>query len=199
MFAGPLNEVKPWSTTALDGSKRFIERVFRLVDEPLFQERLSDTNSGELDYSYNFLIKKVSEDYESLAFNTAISAMMVFVNDCYKAKSLYRPYIEGLVQVFSCVCPFVGQEMWEKLGHKELLTYVPWPKYDPSKLVLDTVNIAISINGKTRDVMALPTDIDQDGAFAAASANPKLKPFLEGKEIKKVIFVKGRILNIVVA
>ena len=197
MFAGPLSEVKPWSTNGLDGARRFIERVYRLVDEEPYCSLLSDENDGSLDYAYNAMIQKVTKDFEDLSFNTAISAMMVFVNECYKAKKLYRPYIEGLVQVFSCVCPFVGEEMWQKLGHEELLTYHPWPKVDATKLVKETVKLAVSVNGKMRDVMELPRDIAQEEAVALAKANPKIVSWIEGKTIKKIIFVPGRILNIV--
>lgn len=197
MFAGPLSEVKPWSTNGLDGARRFIERVYRLVDEEPYCSLLSDENDGSLDYAYNAMIQKVTKDFEDLSFNTAISAMMVFVNECYKAKKLYRPYIEVLVQVFSCVCPFVGEEMWQKLGHEELLTYHPWPKVDATKLVKETVKLAVSVNGKMRDVMELPRDIAQEEAVALAKANPKIVPWIEGKTIKKIIFVPGRILNIV--
>lgn len=197
MFAGPLSEVKPWSTNGLDGARRFIERVYRLVDEEPYCSLLSDENDGSLDYAYNAMIQKVTKDFEDLSFNTAISAMMVFVNECYKAKKLYRPYIEGLVQVFSCVCPFVGEEMWQKLGHEELLTYHPWPKVDATKLVKETAKLAVSVNGKMRDVMELPRDIAQEEAVALAKANPKIVPWIEGKTIKKIIFVPGRILNIV--
>lgn len=197
MFAGPLSEVKPWSTNGLDGARRFIERVYRLVDEEPYCSLLSDENDGSLDYAYNAMIQKVTKDFEDLSFNTAISTMMVFVNECYKAKKLYRPYIEGLVQVFSCVCPFVGEEMWQKLGHEELLTYHPWPKVDATKLVKETVKLAVSVNGKMRDVMELPRDIAQEEAVALAKANPKIVPWIEGKTIKKIIFVPGRILNIV--
>ena len=198
MFAGPLNEVKPWSTSGLDGAKRFIERVYRLLDEDEYIERISDENSAELDYSYNFMVKKVSSDFENLAFNTAISAMMVFINDCYKAKSLYRPYLEGFVKMFSCICPFVGEEMWNKLGHKDLITYEPWPTYDESKLVKNTINLAVSVNGKTRDVIEVGTEATQEEAEAIAKASPKVAQFLNGVTIVKVIYVKGRILNIVV-
>lgn len=197
MFAGPLSEVKPWSTNGLDGARRFIERVYRLVDEEPYCSLLSEENDGSLDYAYNAMIQKVTKDFEDLSFNTAISAMMVFVNGCYKAKKLYRPYIEGLVQVFSCVCPFVGEEMWQKLGHEELLTYHPWPKVDATKLVKETVKLAVSVNGKMRDVMELPRDIAQEEAVALAKANPKIAPWIEDKTIKKIIFVPGRILNIV--
>ncbi|MBQ7250070.1 MAG: leucine--tRNA ligase [Bacilli bacterium] len=197
MFAGPLNEVKPWSTNGLDGAHRFIERVFRLVEEGLEKGLIVDENSGELDYSYHFLVKKTTADFESLAFNTAISQMMIFVNDCYKAKSLYRPYIEGLVQMFSCICPFVGEELWSKLGHEEMLTYVPWPTYDESKLVKKEINLAISINGKTREVISVSPEATEDEVKTAALANPRVQSFLEGKTVKKIIYVKGRIVNIV--
>lgn len=199
MFAGPLDEVKPWSTTGLDGAFRFINRVYRLFDEEEFLAKFSNENSKELDVSYHALVKKVTSDFESLNFNTAISAMMIFINDCYKAASLYRPYMEGFVKMFSCICPFIGEEMWQKLGHENTIAYEPWPTYDESKLVASSVKIAVSVNGKVRDVLELPTDCEQEEAVKAASESEKLKPWLEGKAIRKVIFVKNKILNFVVA
>jgi leucyl-tRNA synthetase len=198
MFAGPLNEVKPWSPTGLDGAKRFIERSFRLVDEETFVSRISDENSGELDFSYNAMVKKCTEDYESLAFNTAISAMMVFVNDVYKAKSIYRPYIEGFTKILSCVCPFVGEEMWEKLGHKDLITYEQWPTFDEKKLVLDTVNMVFAVNGKMRDVVEVDKSLDDETLKSMALSNEKVKNFIADKTVRKVIVVKGKIVNVVV-
>ena len=199
MFAGPLNEVKPWSTSGLDGAKRFIERVYRFVDEPSLNEKLSDENDGKLDYAYNFMVKKVTNDFENLAFNTAISAMMVFVNECYKAEKVYRPYFEGFVQMFACVCPFVGEEMWQRLGHEQILAYHPWPKYDESKLVKATMKITVSVNGKMRDLIEVDSEAGEEDVKAAGLGSEKVKPFIEGKEIKKIIYVKGRILNIVAA
>jgi leucyl-tRNA synthetase len=199
MFAGPLSEAKPWSTTGIEGAHRFIERSYRLVSEPENTARLSEVNSGELDYSYNFLVKKASEDYENLSFNTAIAQMMIFVNDCYKAKSLYKPYLEGFVKIFSCVCPFVGEEMWSLLGHGKSLAYESWPTFDRSKLVLDSVNLAVAVNGKTRDVIAVPLNADEKVCQELALKSEKVQSFLAGKTIRKVIVVKGRIVNIVVA
>lgn len=199
MFAGPLSEAKPWSTTALDGSTRFIERVYRLVDDETFSSKISDTNSGELDYSYNFLVKKVTNDFVDLSFNTAIAQMMVFINDCYKTKTLYRPYIENFVKMFSCICPFVGEEMWEKLGHKTSITYEAWPTYDENKLVKDEVTIGVSINGKVRDTITLSKNATQEEAMSLANSSEKVSKWLEGKGIRKVIYVPGRILNIVVS
>ena len=199
MFAGPLCDVKPWSPRGLDGARRFIERVYRLVDEEPYLSMLTDENSHELDASYAQMVKKVTEDFASLSFNTAISAMMVFVNDIYKAKSIYRPYLEGFVKVFSCVCPFAGEEMWAKLGHDALIDYEPWPTFDPKALEKDEVKMAVSVNGKTRDVLLFPVDATEEEAVKIALSSPKVAPFLEGKTIKKVIFVKGRILNLVAA
>lgn len=198
MFAGPLNEAKPWSTTALDGSTRFIERVFRLVDEESFANKLTDNNDGELDYSYNFLVKKVTNDFLALSFNTAIAQMMVFINDCYKAKSLYRPYIENFVKMFSCICPFVGEEMWQKLGHTDSIAYETWPSFDETKLVKNEVTIGVSINGKVRDSITLSKTATQEEAMNLALASEKVSKWTEGKTIRKVIYVPGRILNIVV-
>lgn len=199
MFAGPLCDVKPWSPRGLDGARRFIERVYRLVDEEPYLSMLTDENSHELDASYAQMVKKVTEDFASLSFNTAISAMMVFVNDIYKAKSIYRPYLEGFVKVFSCVCPFAGEEMWAKLGHDALIDYEPWPTFDPKALEKDEIKMAVSVNGKTRDVLLFPVDATEEEAVKIALASPKVAPFVEGKTIKKVIFVKGRILNLVAA
>ncbi|MDY2913927.1 MAG: leucine--tRNA ligase [Candidatus Enteromonas sp.] len=198
MFAGPLCDTKPWSTKGLDGARRFIERVYRLIDEEPYASMISDENSHELDASYAAMVKKVGEDFESLSFNTAISAMMIFINDVYKAKSIYRPYLEGFVKVFSCVCPFVGEEMWERLGHSSLIDYEPWPTYDPKALVKDSVKIAVSVNGKTRDVIALSPDATQEEALEIALASEKVRSFVGEKPFRKVIYVKGRILNLVV-
>ncbi len=198
MFAGPLNEAKPWSTTALDGSTRFIERVFRLVDEESFAKKIVDNNDGELDYSYHFLVKKVTSDFLALSFNTAIAQMMVFINDCYKAKSLYRPYIENFVKMFSCICPFVGEEMWQKLGHDHSIAYESWPTFDESKLIKKDVTIGVSINGKVRDSITLNKTATQEEAVKSALSSEKVRKWTDGKAIRKVIYVPGRILNILV-
>ncbi|MCI2111493.1 MAG: leucine--tRNA ligase [Bacilli bacterium] len=198
MFAGPLSEVKPWSTTGLDGARRFIERAFRLVDDADIKARIADSNSGELDYSYNFLVKKASADFEALSFNTAISQMMVFVNDCYKAQTLYRPYIEGFVKIFSCVCPFAGEEMWSLLGHHGTIAYEKWPTFDERKLVLPSVKIAVAINGKTRDVIEVDASLDDAALQKAALASPKVSAYIASRPIKKAIVVKGRIVNFIV-
>lgn len=197
MFIGPLDASLPWSNSGLDGAKRWLDRVERLFSDEDLLAKHSNKNSGELDYSYNYLVKKVSEDFENLHFNTAISQMMVFINDCYKAKSLYIPYLEGFTKLFSCVCPHLGEEIWERLGHEELITYASWPTADENKLVLDEVNIALQVNGKLRAVIQVSKTATKAELEAIALENEDVKRHIEGKTIRKVIVVPGKIVNIV--
>lgn len=198
MFAGPLSEAKPWNPKGIEGARRFIERSFRLVDSPDFQARITDTNNHELDYEYNFLVKKASQDFESLCFNTAISQMMIFVNHCYKAEQIYRPYLEGFIKIFGCVCPFAGEEMWELLGHKEGLSFAKWPTYEEGALKAEEVSIAVAINGKARDVLTCSLTLEEDEVINLAKALPKVVPYLKDVTVKKIIFKKGKIINLIV-
>jgi leucyl-tRNA synthetase len=197
MFMGPLEASLPWSTTGLEGSKRFIDRIYRLFEDEQFTSKFKDINDGELDYSYNFMVKKVTTDYENLQFNTAISQMMIFINDVYKANEIYKPYLENFIKMFDCICPFVGEEIWSMLGHKELITYAKWPTYDESKLVLSKVKIAVQVNGKLRETIEIEKDMDDEKVKEIALAQENVKRFTEGKNIKKIIVVKNRIVNIV--
>lgn len=195
MFMGPLDASKPWSETGVEGSRRWLDRVYRLIVE---SDKVVNENDGELDYIYNATVKKVTEDYEALAFNTAISQMMIFVNEAYKAKTLYKGYAEGLVQMLSCIAPHVGEEMWQKLGHDEGISYAKWPTYDPSKLVVAEVEMAVQVNGKLRAKITVAKDEDQEKVKEIALAEENVKKFTEGKEIKKIIVVLNKIVNIVV-
>ena len=195
MFMGPLDASKPWSETGVEGSRRWLDRVYRLIVE---SDKIVNENDGELDYIYNATVKKVTEDYEALAFNTAISQMMIFVNEAYKAKTLYKGYAEGLVQMLSCIAPHVGEEMWQKLGHDEGISYAKWPTYDPSKLVVAEVEMAVQVNGKLRAKITVAKDEDQEKVKEIALAEENVKKFTEGKEIKKIIVVPNKIVNIVV-
>ena len=195
MFMGPLDASKPWSEKGVEGSRRWLDRVYRLVVE---SDKLVDENDVSLDYIYNATVKKVTEDYEALAFNTAISQMMIFVNEAYKAKTLYKGYAEGLVQMLSCIAPHVGEEMWQKLGHDEGISYTKWPTFDPSKLVVAEVEMAVQVNGKLRAKITVAKDEDQEKVKEIALAEDNVKKFTEGKEIKKIIVVPNKIVNIVV-
>lgn len=147
MFMGPLEASKPWSETGVDGARKWLDRVYRLVVE---SDKLSDENDHSLDFIYHSTVKKVTHDYETLGFNTAISQMMIFVNEAYKAKTVYRPYIENLVKMLSCIAPHVCEEMWQLLGHEDTLAYETWPTYDEKMLEQATIEMAVQVNGKLR-------------------------------------------------
>ena len=197
MFAGPLEEGFLWSTTGLAGARRFIERVYRLYTDEEFLNRYSDENSRELDFAYHATVKKVTEDFEKLQINTAIAQMMIFINAVYKAKSIYKPYMVNFLKMFSCVCPFVSEELYQQMTGKELIDYESFPSYDPTKLVLNTVKMAVSVNGKLRDTIEVDKEISDDDLKEKCFALENIKRQIEGKEIKKVIIVKGKIVNIV--
>ena len=197
MFSGPLEESFPWSNNGIAGARRFIERVHRLYTDEEFVSRFTDTNDGELDFAYNATVKKVSEDFESLQINTAISQMMIFINAAYKAKTLYKEYMLGFLKMFSCLCPFVSEELFELLTGKMFIDYEKWPSYDPNKLVVDEVNIAVSVNGKLRATLKVKKDLEDSVLQEMAMSLDIVKKHLEGKTIRKVIIVKNKIVNIV--
>ena len=197
MFMGPLEASLPWSDSGLDGAKRWLDRVYRLFDEEPFISRITMENDHNLDYAYNFTVKKVTNDFEAMAFNTAISQMMIFINEVYKQEKIYKPYLEGFVQLLAPICPHICSEIWEKLGHKEIIDYVAWPTYDESKLALATVKIAVQICGKVREIIEVPTNASEKEIEDIALNNEGIKSRLEGKTIKKIIVIKGKIVNIV--
>ncbi|MDY3034996.1 MAG: leucine--tRNA ligase [Absicoccus sp.] len=195
MFMGPLESALPWSTTGLDGTRKWLERVNRYFTEVA---KITDTNDGTLDKSYNATVKKVSHDIDALRFNTAISQMMVFINDAYKAKSIPRDYAEGFVKMFSCFAPHLGEELWATVfGHTDTIAYEPWPTYDESKLVEESVMVIAQVNGKVRGKFEMPVGSDDQSLQEGALALQNVQRQLEGKEIKKIIVVKGKVVNIV--
>lgn len=194
MFMGPLEVSKPWSSAGVEGAKRFIVRVWNFFTEPA---NLTDDDDGALTKIYHQTVKKVTDDFEALAFNTAISQLMIFMNAAYKAGKCPKEYAEGIIKMMSCITPHVCEEMWQKLGHNDTIAYEPWPVYDEKELVVDTIEIAVQINGKVRGKINVGVDEDQDSAIAKAKANPDVAAAIEGKNIVKEIYVKGRIVNIV--
>ena len=194
MFMGPLEVSKPWSSAGVEGAKRFIVRVWNFFTEPA---NLTDDNDGALTKIYHQTVKKVTDDFEALAFNTAISQLMIFMNAAYKAGKCPKEYAEGIIKMMSCITPHVCEERWQKLGHNDTIAYEPWPVYDEKELVVDTIEIAVQINGKVRGKINVGVDEDQDSAIAKAKANPDVAAAIEGKNIVKEIYVKGRIVNIV--
>ncbi|OFS82476.1 leucine--tRNA ligase [Lactobacillus sp. HMSC08B12] len=202
MFMGPLNASIDWDDNGPSGVKKFLDRVWRtfvndLDLDPIPSEKITDKNDGKLDKIYNETVKTVTEHFEELHFNTAISQMMVFMNACQKVDKIPREYAEGFVKLMAPVAPHMMEEIWHVFGHDESVQFAAWPTYDASKLVESTVEMAVTVNGKKRGNFQIAKDASREEAQAAATALPHVKEFLEGKEIKKVIVVPNKIVNIV--
>ena len=160
MFMGPLEAALPWSTTGLDGSRKWLERVWRLYTE---QNKLAKENDGKLDKVYHATVKKVTHDVETLNLNTAISQMMIFINECYKADTIYEEYAKGFLKMFACFAPHMGEEIWQDVFHGErTIAYEPWPTYDESKLIESEVEIIVQVNGKLRGKFKIAADANED-------------------------------------
>ncbi|HAR71051.1 MAG TPA: leucine--tRNA ligase [Eubacterium sp.] len=191
MFMGPLEASKPWSATGVEGAKRFIVRVWNFFTNP---DNISDANKDELTMLYHQTVKKVTNDFENLAFNTAISQMMIFVNQLYKTGTCPKEYAEGFIKMLSCICPHVGEELWSVLGHDDTIAYEAWPQFIEELTVEDAIEIAVQINGKTKGVVKVSKDADKDTVLAAAKDAVKEKLT---QNIVKEIYVPGKIVNIV--
>lgn len=199
MFMGPLDAAIAWSEKGLDGSRRFLDRVWRLMvnEDGTLSSKIVTTNNKSLDKVYNQTVKKVTEDFETLGFNTAISQLMVFINECYKVDEVYKPYIEGFVKMLAPIAPHIGEELWSKLGHEESITYQPWPTYDEALLVDDEVEIVVQVNGKLRAKIKIAKDTSKEEMQEIALSNDNVKASIEGKDIMKVIAVPKKLVNIV--
>ncbi|MUH07644.1 leucine--tRNA ligase [Staphylococcus aureus] len=199
MFMGPLGAAIAWSEKGLDGSRRFLDRVWRLMvnEDGTLSSKIVTTNNKSLDKVYNQTVKKVTEDFETLGFNTAISQLMVFINECYKVDEVYKPYIEGFVKMLAPIAPHIGEELWSKLGHEESITYQPWPTYDEALLVDDEVEIVVQVNGKLRAKIKIAKDTSKEEMQEIALSNDNVKASIEGKDIMKVIAVPQKLVNIV--
>ncbi|CAK8053721.1 leucine--tRNA ligase [Eupransor demetentiae] len=200
MFMGPLTQSKPWSEEGVSGSRRWLDRVWRLLidDEGKLRDHVTNFNPGDLDKSYNVTVKKVTEDLENLRFNTAISQLMVFVNDAYKSEALPLPYMEGFVQMLAPFAPHLAEELWSRLGHEgESIAYVKWPSYDESALVDSSVEIIFQVNGKVRSKQVMSKDASQEEMIEAAKADKRIQKYIDGATIRKVIAIPGKFVNIV--
>ncbi|MCK9537294.1 MAG: leucine--tRNA ligase, partial [Bacilli bacterium] len=194
MFMGPLEAVKPWSTKNIEGSRRFLDRVYRLYTE--FANIVDENKS--LERLYHQTVKKVTEDYENLRFNTAISQMMIFINECYKERNIPREYLEGFLVLLNPICPHLTEELNQKvLHHNKLIANSFWPVYDPEKTKEDIVTIVIQVNGKIRDKIDVEVNISEDTLKKAVLARSKIQQFIDGKKIQKIIVVPNKIVNIV--
>ena len=208
MFMGPIDAAKPWDPNGIDGSKKFLDRVWRLfVESVKVQDTASLENQNDekiqasikaLEKVYNYTVKKVTNDYENMFFNTAISQMMIFVNAATKEDILPKEYAEGFVKLLSPVAPHIAEELWSRLGHNDTITYEAWPTYDEAKLVEDTVEIPVQVNGKVRATIQIAVDASEEEVKNIVHENANVQTQLEGKTVVKEIYVKNKIYNIVV-
>ena len=244
MFMGPIDAAKPWDPNGIDGSKKFLDRVWRLfvesgkvqdiasikcnnnapgtnqstdkintsnnvidsnVDKVQEQNNVSKYSETQiqtaykaLEKVYNYTVKKVTNDYENMFFNTAISQMMIFVNAATKEDILPKEYAEGFVKLLSPVAPHIAEELWSRLGHNDTITYEAWPTYDEAKLVEDTVEIPVQVNGKVRATIQIAVDASEEEVKNIVHENANVQTQLEGKTVVKEIYVKNKIYNIVV-
>ncbi len=198
MFMGPIEASKPWDTKGLNGARKFLDRVYRLVMSDEYRLKIDDNYDKNLEKIYHQTVKKVTNDFENLAFNTAISQMMVFINEAYKANHIYKGFIEGFIKLLSPIAPHICEEMWEATGHNESISKSTWPTYDDKLTKDDLVTYAVSVNGKLRDKMDLEPNLDQETVKNAALSRDKIKAFTSGHEIIKVIVVVNKIVNIVI-
>ena len=193
MFMGPLCDSKPWSESGIEGSKRFIDRFFRLFSDT---SKICDKPNSNLEKEYHKTVKKVTSDFEKLSFNTAISQIMIFVNAAYKESFIPKEYAEGIIKLFNPIAPHVTEELWSILGHNNTIANEPWPTYDEAKTVDNTINLPIQINGKLKGTIEVELDLPEE--TIKALAHEKVANLLDGKNIVKEIYVKNKIYNIVV-
>ena len=194
MFMGPIDAAKPWDTNGIDGTKKFLDRVWRLFTE---SNKIQDVENSNLDKIYNYTVKKVTSDYENMYFNTAISQMMIFINATYKEDIVPRKYAEGFLKLLNPITPHITEELWNILGHNETITYSTWPTFDESKLVDDEIEIPIQFSGKVKATITIPVDADETTVKELVHNNEIIASLLDGKTIIKEIYVKNKIYNIV--
>mgnify|MGYP004543817803 FL=1 len=194
LFIGDYGMAAPWSENGVKGAKKFLDRVMRI--ESLVTDE--DIESKELDIELNITIKKVSQDYEEMKYNTAIAAMMSYVNVLYKQDKISKKYVKPLLQILNPVAPHVTEELWQKIGLEGYIFESKWPEYDESKMVADEIEIPVQVNGNVRYRITVPSDADEKTIEKVAKESPALANYLTGKEIKKVIVIKSKIVNIVI-
>jgi len=195
MFMGPLEADKPWSKTGVEGARRFLDRVYRLFTE---ENKIKDEENKNLEKIYHQTVKKVTEDYESLNFNTAISQLMIFVNAVYKEEVFPKEYAKGFVKLLNPVCPYITEELWQMLGNNDTIAYESWPTYDLEKTKEDMFTMIVQVNGKVRGKIEVSMETSKEEMENLSKELDNVKKYIEGKEIVKIITVPKKLVNIVI-
>lgn len=201
MFMGPLEATKPWNANGVEGTHRFLSRIWRLYvaeNGSLNAKIVDGDGSDEFKRTWHKTIKKVTEDMEALRFNTAISQLMIFINEAYKTEAIPKAAAEDFVQMLSPLAPHLAEELWERLGHQESISYEPWPVYDEAWTVDAEVEIVVQVNGKIVERTKISKDMDQAAMQEYSLGLPNVKQATEGKTVRKIIAVPGKLVNIVV-
>lgn len=193
MFMGPIDSAKPWDPNGIDGSKKFLDRVWRLFVE---SGKIKDEPNKNLEKVYHFTVKKVTSDFETMNFNTAISQMMIFVNSVSKEDVLPREYAESFLKLLNPIAPHITEELWSMLDHDNTISYESWPTYEESKTIDDEKEIPVQVNGKLKTTVMI--SLDEDEASVKEKVHSALEGKLDGKSIVKEIYVKNKIYNVVV-
>ena len=194
MFMGPLEADKPWSNNGVEGARKFLERVYRLYTS---ENKIKDEDNKNLEKVYHETVKKVTQDFETLNFNTAISSMMIFINAVYKEEVFPKNYALNFLKLLNPICPHITEELWEQMGHNNTIAFEKWPEYDESKIITTTKTIAVQVNGKVRGEITVGNEEPEEEIKEKALTQENVKRHLENKEILKVIVIKGKIVNIV--
>ena len=195
MFMGPIDAAKPWDITGIEGTKKFLDRIWRLYVE---SGKISNNHNSNLDKIYNYTVKKVANDYENMYFNTAISQMMIFINAVYKEETLPIEYAEGFLKLLNPVAPHITEELWNRLNHNKTIAYEKWPEYDESKITENEIEIPVQINGKVKETITIPVDLEEGKVKKIVHENCNITNLINGKTIVKEIYVKNKIYNIVI-
>ena len=193
MFMGPIESAKPWDPNGIDGAKKFLDRVWRLYVE---SDKIKDKQNKNLEKVYHYTVKKVTNDYETMNFNTAISQMMIFINSVNKEEVFPMEYAEGFLKLLNPIAPHITEELWNILGHNDTITYEPWPIYDEEKTIDDEIEIPIQVNGKLKTTVMIA--LDEDESSFKQKVHSAIEDKLDGKSIVKEIYVKNKIYNVVV-
>ena len=196
MFMGPIDAAKPWDPKGIDGSKKFLDRVWRLYAE---SDKIQDTNNSELEKIYNVTVKKVTNDYETMNFNTAISQLMIFINSVYKADVFPKKYAEGFVKLLNPIAPHITEELWTSvLGYNSTIAYEKWPEFDEAKTIDDEIEVPVQVNGKVKATVLIPLNAEEDVVKNIVHNSESVQNAIADKNVVKEIYVKNKIYNIVV-